>query len=249
MMKKRFAVVTSVAVMFAVAGSAQALLFEDFDSYSSTADMSPPWTQLFAVPMELDTPQSFSPPNSVTAGANSGNSEARMYQSFAPHLPTDADPLILCFMMKENDSVDWWSRQYIEVRAYEGDAFGVGGLQQLIAFGTTSSGVADTSKYSARVAFGSTGWQSSTANRVPSGTWAEMMVVVLGTSVEFYVDGVLAHTAPHAGGVAYDSIVVGSGLSSRVQVWFDDAYVTPEPTSIMLLGIGGLFLWRRRRVA
>jgi len=70
--------------------------------------------------------------------------------------------------------------------------------------------------------------------------------------VEFYVNDNLDTTQTKAAGLAFDSIVIGSGLSSAgADVWFDNlTVIVPEPSSLALSLLGGfglLAMFRRRR--
>lgn len=90
--------------------------------------------------------------------------------------------------------------------------------------------------------------------------WHNLKTVITtadGTSQSyaFYVDNVLAETVSTVGTAlrSYDNIALGSGLSNGTQdVYFDNmilqsAVASPEPGSLVLLGVGAAGLLRRRR--
>jgi hypothetical protein len=78
----------------------------------------------------------------------------------------------------------------------------------------------------------------------------------VATDYAFYVDGVLAEKVSNVGGAGtlrqYDNIAIGSGLTNGgVNAYFDNQFLEasaiPEPASLGLIGLAGLFLGRRRR--
>ena len=244
-MKKLLAL--SVVVAFASAASAGVIWFDDFDGYADQAALDAVYTQLYADPVNLDQTKGYSDGQSVSAGAHETSYDAdRMWRNLGGEFAgTDAEPLRFEFMVQMDDTTDWWCRQYIEIRGYSGAGYGDGDLEELIALGCTSSGVADTGLYSARVVTGDNWFNLQTAR---STEWTRLTALVKTSTVEMYVNGNLEYTSPRAEGFTIDSVVVGSGLSSRVEMWFDDLNIDiiPEPASLSLLALGALALLRRR---
>lgn len=88
--------------------------------------------------------------------------------------------------------------------------------------------------------------------------WHNLKVVIstdngLSTDYEFYVDNKLAEKVSNVGAASsirsYDAIYIGSAYSnSNTEAFVDNMKleVTPEPASLILLAIGGLFVSRRR---
>ncbi len=263
-MKIKIAILMAATLAFAASTQAQGNILwqDDFESYANTAALSGPYTQIFpAAPAMLDTTKGYQSNQSVHFGTPGVNNERRMYINIpgGPVTPTDQAPLKLEFWT-DLDTAIWSTRQYIEIRGYSGGEYGSGTLNQLIALGFTSSGV-DTTRINQRVVAGYTGtqWGNLTdtyATRAtiadPNNDWTKLAMVLYHDKVEFYVNDNLDTTQTKAAGLAFDSIVIGSGLSSAgADVWFDNlTVIVPEPSSLALSLLGGfglLAMFRRRR--
>jgi len=96
-----------------------------------------------------------------------------------------------------------------------------------------------------------------------SAGWHNLKVVIstddgLSTDYAFFVDNILAERVSNIGTAAtirsYETIRIGSGVSSTAEAFYDNYLVTteavPEPASVALLGLGA-FAWvaKRRRAA
>ncbi|MBU0617670.1 MAG: PEP-CTERM sorting domain-containing protein [Planctomycetes bacterium] len=230
-----------VILAFASTASAGVVWFDDFDSYADQAAFDAVYTQIYpAVPLLLDQTMGYSDGQSVNPLAPNNNYERRAYQNFGAEMAgTDADPLIFEFMMHMNDATDWWTREYIEIRGYSGEGYGDGDLLELIAMGCTSSGV-DTTVYNARVLTG-LNWFNTTTPKVAD--WVKLTAEIKTATVDVFVNGVLNASSPRAPDITFDCVVLGSGLSSNVDVHFDGV---PEPATLSLLALSGLALLRRR---
>lgn len=246
------------AAGFLCAGSAQATVIwqDDYESYADTAALSGPYTQIHTSPLPLDTAKGYLSSQSIKAGPNA-NSEQRMYIDLpgGSIAGTDAMPIKFEFMV-DIEEVLWHTREYIELRSYADGAYGQGGLQDIIAMGFTSSGV-DTAVANYRILSGpDAGWHNytsteATRSAMAAADWTKLTALIKTDTIEFYVNDVLDTTKARNPNWQYDSLVLASGLSTAVPVWFDNVSVEviPEPASLMLLGLGGLFLARRRRTA
>lgn len=236
-----------VLAVLAAAGVAQADLLTIWED-DFQGDLSA-YTQVNAgSPVLLDTGKGYNSTQSIHFGMPGGNGEARMYANIGDwDVMSDDMPIKLEFMM-DIDTENWWTRQYIELRDYTEGAYGAGGLAELVAIGFTSSGV-NTSKINARVMNGP-GWFDLNADKTDALDWAKMTVLFKTTSIEFYVNDVLDSVQPVGAGRTWDSIVIGSGLSSAgADVWFDNLKlsIVPEPATLAFLVIGGGLFLRRRR--
>jgi N-acetylmuramoyl-L-alanine amidase len=133
------------------------------------------------------------------------------------------------------------TRHYGEVRAYSGAGYPNGDLQQLIAigrynvgFGTTGTGifageVVDTSRYQGRIVAGAnTGWFNLNASRSTGWHKFEIERADNGTTINFYVNGVLDRSIPGTTFARWDSVTIGSVGSGTVvsgDAWFDDVKI------------------------
>ena len=261
-MKIKIAILMAATLAFAASTQAQGnvLWQDDFESYANTAALSGPYTQIYpSFPVLLDTTKGSA--QSIHFDLPTANSQRRMWINIpgGPVTPTDQAPLKLEFWT-DLDTAIWSTRQYIEIRSYSDGEYNSGTLNQLIALGFTSSGV-NTARINQRVMAGFTGtaWGDLTdtyATRAtiadPNNDWTKLAMVLYHNKVEFYVNDNLDTTRTMTAGVAFDSIVIGSGLSSAgADVWFDGFKLTqvPEPSSAVLALLGGLgvFAWISRR--
>ena len=159
------------------------------------------------------------------------------------------------------------TRTYAQAAAYLGNGFTNGAaLEQLFAIGkyntTTLAGdTFDATKYQARVVYGSTaGWFNLNAEGAPSRStgWHEFAIERMGdgTTLNFYVDGILGRSITGATAANLDTVTLGFGTSSTTSngdTFYDGvACVVPEPSTLALSLMGGLGMaaWRaRRRIA
>jgi N-acetylmuramoyl-L-alanine amidase len=129
------------------------------------------------------------------------------------------------------------TRAFAEVRSYTGNAFGSGGLEQLLAAGkyntvTLPGETYDGTKYQGRIANGpNAGWFNLNAPGAPNRStgWHKFEIERLADSstVNWYVDGVLARSFTGLNAPGWDSVVIGSvGAGSTAgEAWFDDILV------------------------
>jgi len=249
-----------VLALLATAAVAQAdlipILSDNFDGYANQAALDAAYTQIYpATPFALDQTQGYSDGQSIHATAPHANYERRMYKNIGQWDGSDDFPLKLEFMVNlaDDGTADWWTREYIELRSYEGGAYGSGGLLNLVAVGATSSGV-DTTMMNNRVLYGSSepsswsNYANLTRQAVHDAHWTKLTTLFKSSTVEFYVNGTLDSVRNINPGMIWDSVVIGSGLSTNTDMWFDDLVISivPEPATLVFLMLGGLFLRRRR---
>jgi len=238
------------AILGAAGGAAQAdvldIWSDDFESYPYPAALDAVYTQIHpADPVKLDQTHGCNDWQSIHFGGITPGYSRRMYRNLGAWTGSDASPLELEVMIDLDDATDYWTRQFIELRDYSEDAYGAGSLDEIVAIGCNSTSVPDTSKYAGRVLYGPTaGWFSY--NTPKSDEWIRLTTRIKTSTVEFYVDGVLDTVRSITAGRSFDCIVIGSGLTSRQDVWFDHLKISivPEPATLLFLAAGGLFLRR-----
>lgn len=249
----------AASAMLATAGAVYAgpvVLNETFD-YADNAALNAVWNASGSNPdYTLDT--NFGNPDpSYMLTAPGANFQGRLAMNLGAIDGTDANPLRMSmdmYLADGGESTFWnGARHYIELRGYEFDAFGAGGLENLVALGVFNNADDgfDGSYYSGRVVFGSN-WNSldeepGAAQR--SNGWVNLAVEIDSSNVSFFVDGVLAEVEARPNAFNFDSIVLGSDLTAAGwNAWVDNVTVeiVPEPASLSLLALGGLALLRRR---
>lgn len=258
----------SAALAFVVSANAQyqLILFDDFDSYADQAAFDGVWSSTSTTIYSLDTTFG-NGGQSVKLPSPASGSTGRYYRNLGgSYNGTDANPLVMSFDMyldPAGATSNWaGARMYMEMRSYSGGVFGSGTLQQLLAIGVfnTSDDTYSGSRYQGRVAFSSTNWNTldqddgNPANDpLRSAGWHNLAVEVMSTTVNFYVDGVFAESAPRGNLGLFDSVVLGSGLSDGTApqeiFWMDNfrVEIVPEPASILILGAPLFALVRRKK--
>jgi hypothetical protein len=175
--------------------------------------------------------------NHTSGGANSALldvSADRMYHNLGIEVAGRAR---VTFWIYDDSGAQ--TRWFGEVRGYTGAGFGDGGLDQLFAIGrysvsfgtgtgTLASEVVNTTKYQGRVVSGAnTGWFNLNANRSTGWHKFEIEKAADGTTIHFYVDGVLDRTITGAVSSTWDSVTMSSVASGTTagNAWFDDVSV------------------------
>jgi hypothetical protein len=262
-------ILTAVVASLLVSASsllAQApILFDNFDSYANQAAMNAAWPVLGGGGAILSTEQAFSPSQSAKQDLTGRVS----YRDITPVWGLNSAPLTFAFEFYDSTQANNL-RQFASIRDNSP------ALAQLVAMGAYNdttltknryTGLSVTAAdlntyYAVRVAFSpGPNWFILNGPGAPTRStgWHELRAVFYSTTVEFFVDGVNALTglttsyASAAGGISFDRVGVGSGLSSANGVGYYDnvVVVIPEPSSIVLSVLGGLSLLcvLRRRTA
>jgi hypothetical protein len=172
---------------------------------------------------------------------------------------TEANPLHLTFdfLLDNAGSGTSWldARHYIELRGYENGSLNNGALQTIVAAGVNnnSKDTFDGDYYQGRVELGANQWytldaESSAPTR--SAGWHKFDVEIRGSDIRFSIDGILSEVVARPNQFAFDSILLGSGLTAGgYTAWVDNLRVAdsvtgvvPEATSILIWSLLGLTL-------
>ncbi len=252
---KAIALLGALAIGALAASASAAILSDNFDSYATQAQFEAAWPKTGTYSAFLDTEKWVSSPKAIKTSPTTSSADlGRNYRNFGGnYTPTDAAPLVATFWMYDTAGA---TRQYNEIRDYAGSSYADGALAQLYALGiynsvTAPGEVYDGTKYKARVAYGTgVGWFNLNAPGAPSRSegWHKFSMVVKSNVVEFYVDDILGRSFSRGTITDFDCFVIGSGLSSAGKAaWTDDVLVTPEPATLVVLGLGSLLAFSRRR--
>jgi hypothetical protein len=244
---------------------AQTVFFDNFDSYANQAAFNAVWNVgVTGGGLTLTNDQSFSPSQSVMQPGI-----ATAYGSghdITPVSGSTGQPLVWSFEFYD-------STQAANLRQFATIRDNSPSLAQIIAMGAYSDTTLTTNRYTGlqatatelntyyacRVFATGPGWFILNGPGAPTRStgWHELKAIFSDTTVNFYIDGVNALTglttpyAAAAGGITFDRVTVGSGLSSaNGAAYYDNVLVQviPEPSSIALSILGGLTtMWILRR--
>jgi RHS repeat-associated protein len=202
------------------------------------------WTAVSgATPLTNSTAQNHTP-----GGMNSAKTAStlnRTYRNLGAELDGNTK---LTFWMND----DTQTRAYSEVRAYTGGGYGgTTGIQQVLAIGryntafgpangTLTNETVDGTKYQGRVSSGaSNGWFNLNAPGAParSTNWHKFEIERLadGTTINFFVDGILGRSISNATAATWDSVSIGSigSGATALDAWFDD--IKPEIVGLAVI--------------
>ncbi len=243
----RLAIILAAALA-AIGGAASAQFIDDFDSYADQAAFNAVWSG--ASPMSLTNNNWVSAPNSIYQGTVAQQS----YRHLGTSIPLQQ--LYFSFNFYDERGTASLARTYGMVYSRAGDQW-TGSLQQIIAVGKYNT--IATTKYNARIAFGSLNWFVLDAPGAPDRSVGWHKAEVIGgvdpvdpskAQVSIFIDGILGKTVTGLANVDFNWVVMGSGLSSTHGMYFDDVVVAPipEPASMALAGVGlASILGLRRR--
>jgi len=130
-----------------------------------------------------------------------------------------------------------------------GDAANPGAFSDYLQVGVVPFFPAGSTGYGVRSATG--GILNASPATARKAGWTKLAIeadaLSGGGAVRYYIDDVLVGTAARAPGIDLRWVRIGNNSKSSENFWYDDVSVTPEPASLVLLGMGGFALLRRRR--
>lgn len=270
------------ALLTAGAGAyANVTLFSDsFDAYPDQAAFEAVWKDTGASIYTLDSTHDAygETGKSVRLASQTANYLGRFIHLAGEFNGTDASPLIFSYDMYLPTTSWQGARQWVELRGYAGDgpqyptvAGFNEGLEEIVAIGVYNaievSGqgeVVDTGRFQGRAypSGASSGtWYTLNQFVAPgrSTGWHNLKFEVRSSQISFYVDNTLAETVSRASPTGFDTIVLGSDLTSAgYDVWIDNIMLqqqvaivpVPAPGAAVLALIGlPVVGWVKRRFA
>lgn len=223
------------------------VLFEDFEAYTSNAQMTANWNLLaIGAFNNLDTTVGNSG-NSLRMDSPDINGLGRLIRNL-PGGPITADAstnieMSVDMLLADAGAPSWnGARHFCELRSYVNGSYNDGNLLQLLALGVfnSSTNPFSTSFYQGRIAFGGLNWQTlrSEAGAVQRSTgWHNLKMVVSVSDIKFFVDDILSHVTPSTTVLTYDSAVLGGNVTAAGHTaWFDNfkvALVSTATTSVV----------------
>jgi hypothetical protein len=225
-----------------------AVLVGDTFEYANQAAFEAVWPVVTAPGGTLTSSQAFSPVQSI----NYGTAAARNGRTFTATAPTATDSLQFSFEFYDSNPGLAPYRQFSNLQV--GSAPSLTG--DLISMGLNNNLTNTPPKYMARIlGVNGSGYFKLDDAGAPDRSlgWHELKAIISTTNVQFYVDGILSKTQS---GLTlstknYDTLRLGSGLSSTSEAFFDDVTVAtvpvPEPVGLAFLALTTLPLLIRRR--
>ena len=213
----------------------QVIISDTFDSYANQAAFQAVWPTATSS-LVLGTAVAHSTPNALYSAASTTTSYQNQ-RNFAETVASDAYPLELTFWFYDGGGSGAAGNQWVELRDYAPAA------TQLIQVGVY--GGSSTTYYSARVAYPpGNGWALMSENGAPQRSvgWHQFRVVIKSTTIDFYLDNVLASGnrayASTQGSISWEQIRVGTAYTSTATAaYYDDVVLQsvstgPQPPAI-----------------
>lgn len=202
-------------------GGATVLLSDTFDSYANQTAFTTAWPISTSPGGTLSTAAYYSSPKSIYFST----AAARNKRDFTATVATDASPIVWSIRIYDNNTTNL-DRQWCELL----DA--APSITQLVAMGKSNVNTAMRTYYAARVAYSpGPGWIVLNGTGAPTRSvgWHEIKAVIKSTTIDFYVDGVLAKAnvsyANSQGQFNFDQARIGSGYSSTSAAYFDNVHI------------------------
>ncbi|NLE56879.1 MAG: hypothetical protein GX616_00850, partial [Planctomycetes bacterium] len=210
--------VTSNSATLTVTTGGTTIFFDNFDSYANQAAFTTVWPISVSPGGTLSTSLYFSSPKSIYIGT----SAARNQRNFTATVASDAVPIVWKYRLYDNNTTNL-DRQWCELLDASPS------IVQLVALGKSNVLTSMRTYYAARVAYSpGPGWIALNDTGAPTRSvgWHELKAVIKSTTIDFYVDGVLAKAnvtyANSQGQFSFDRARLGSGYSSTSLAYYDD---------------------------
>jgi len=245
--------------------TAQADLFDNFDSYASEAAFDAAWIPTAGTGLDLNTSEFLSGPNSAK---NPGTTPQQARAAMSSKAGTD-----LNFSFSFYDYNAGNARDFGAVYSRGGGGAWTDSLNNILAIGKYNT-IAGT-RYYGRVSTATGGIYGDGAG-TPASTWFQLGIGVSGYPTptvgwhtasitgtpdpvnsgkviySFFIDGLLGGSVANLNSVGYNWVVLGSNLSTAPSgIAFENVSVTSVPEPGMLgfaaLGMGALVLVRKFR--
>jgi hypothetical protein len=226
------------------AGAQTILLNDNFDAYANQSAFLAAWPAVGATPSgTLVSTQSVSGANSIHYSTVAQRNEKVIAETGVPTV----NPIRFSVDFFDSNGAANPYRQYVNLQ----DGSGPTGSGQLISLGLNNNLLAADGGgnfYMARV-LGFNGGAYFKLNDDPALVrttgWHNLAVEITDTQFKFFVDGFLAEVVPNSYTLrSYETVRLGSGLSSTQVAWFDNVRIEiiPEPSAVALALMGGLAL-------
>ena len=230
-----------LSLLFASSAFSLTIVFQDnFDGYADDAALTVVWPRVSGTSSSIFLAND--PINPANLSIEQTTAAGRLRHEISGGIVTTvAEPVIIfSFDLYDTNGGTSNGRVYGELR----NSASPTGLLAAGIYNSVNVGTFDTSRYQARAISGG-GWIQLDAPR--SVGWHNFRFEIIGNSADLYVDNVLD---PHftdqiAGGVVYDWINIGSGLTGNTAAYFDNVFVATNsefsgnvPVNVMIQGLG-----------
>lgn len=210
---------TSNGATLTVTGGGVTVLIDDpFDAYAAQTNFTAAWPISTSPGGTLSTAAYYSSPKSISIGTGA----ARNYRNFTATVASDATPIVWTYRLYDNNTTAL-DRQWCELLDASPS------ITQLVAMGKSNINETMRTYYAARVAYApGPGWIALDGAGAPTRSvgWHELKAVIKSTTIDFYVDGVLAKSgvaySSMAGTFSFDQARLGSGYSSTSAAYYDN---------------------------